>query len=127
LAVAEQTKNAETHAKGRKKTEAKTSEKGRKKKSGKLKQQKKRSSRKVTQVQENSTRCLVYGETNDEDWIQCSECCSWVRAERVITYKMHCIITVTTASAVKLRLHFVYRYQSRLTVVYLIRITVALP
>jgi len=31
-------------------------------------------------VQENSTRsrCLVCGETNEEDWIQCSKCCGWI-------------------------------------------------
>lgn len=48
------------------------------KKSKKAKQQKRKRSKKVAESQANATRCLVCGETNEEDWIQCSKCYSWV-------------------------------------------------
>lgn len=84
ISQAEPRKNAETDAEDRQKREAMKAKEGRKKKSGKPKQRNRKTSKKWkkgTEGQENSTSCLVCGETNDEDWIQCSKCCNWVHED----------------------------------------------
>jgi len=64
----------------RQKTKTKDTKGMRKRKAGGPKRTESKGSTKLklTECQGNSTRCLVCGETHEEDWIQCSKCSNWV-------------------------------------------------